>query len=57
MSKYSVKMKELLDQAEALKNKMARLTKKEIKAEKAKRKADKKRVKSLKKIKAWLEDE
>lgn len=57
MSKYSAKMKELLDEAEALKFKMAKLTKKEIKAEKGKRKADKKRVKSLKKIKAWLEDE
>lgn len=57
MSKYSVKMQKLLDEAEALKAKMAKLTKKEIKAEKLKSKADKKRVKSLKKIKAWLDEE
>jgi hypothetical protein len=56
MSKYSVKMQKLLDEAEKLKDKMAKLTKKEIKAER-KGNTDKKRVKSLKKIKAWIEEE
>ena len=46
MSKYSVKMQKLLDESEKLKDKMAKLTKKEIKAE-LKGDADKKRIKSL----------